>query len=130
MRRFGVTVALAALFAAPASAISLFHSHWKSHYLTADANPEFVTTARKAGCYICHVKGKPKQDVQNEYGAALSQYLDADDFPKEWVKKHPEEAKRRILEAFKKVEEDLSKDRQTFGNKIAGGKLPAVDSGL
>ena len=55
---------------------------------------------------------------------------DADDFPKEWVKNNPEECKKKIVAAFKKVEEELSKDKSKFGDKINRSELPAADSGL
>ncbi len=130
MRRLVFATLFVVIFATPASAISLFNKHWKEHYLANNPNVLFVSAARKAGCYICHVKGENKKKVQNEYGTALSRYLSAEDFPKEWVKANPEEAKKRIIAAFKKVEEDLSKDGQAFGEKISDGELPAVDSGL
>ncbi|NNE00714.1 MAG: hypothetical protein HKN47_25645 [Pirellulaceae bacterium] len=112
------------------SAISLFNKHWKDHYLANNPNRVFVTIARRAGCYVCHVKGEKKQDVRNEYGAALAEHLDADDFPKEWVKKNPDKAKQKIIAAFEKVEEELSKDKRKFGDKINNFELPAVDAGL
>lgn len=115
--------------APPASAISLFTKHWKGHYLDGNPNADFVTEARRVGCYICHVKAQDKKKVRNEYGNALSKYLDAEDFPKDWVEQNPEEAKKRIIEAFKKVEQELSGDERKFGEKIEAGDLPAIDSG-
>jgi len=113
-----------------AYAIDLFHKHWKAHYLTDNSDELFVKAARSAGCYVCHVKGKEKDEVRNEYGRALAQYLDADDFPDDWVDANPEETKRRIIEAFRKAEEDLALDDRRFGQKIDAGELPAADSGL
>lgn len=118
------------MFATPGFAISIFHVHWKDHYLTGNNNGIFVNTARKAGCYVCHIKGERKEDVRNEYGAALAACLSADDFPKDWAKANPEEAKKRIIAALEKVEEELSADKKKFGDKIKNGSLPAVDSGL
>lgn len=130
MKRLTLLLTCVVLFALPASAISEFHRQWKDHYLVGNNNAVFVKTARKAGCYICHVKEQPKKDARNEYGTALSKYLDADDFQKDWVRANPEEAKRKIVVAFKKVEEELSKDESKYGVKIKNGDLPASDSGL
>jgi hypothetical protein len=129
MKRQALAIAFVSILGLPSYAINLFHAEWKQHYLTGNPNALFVASARKAGCYICHVKGESKKDVRNEYGAALSKHLDADEFPKAWVKANPEEAKRRIVAAFKNVEVDQSKDNEEFGQKIRAGKLPAVDSG-
>jgi len=130
MKRLIVVLILSIGFAPSASAISLFNKHWKEHYLDGNPNAGFVRAARSAGCYICHVKGKEKKKVRNEYGNALSKYLDAADFPKDWVKENPEEAKKMIIEAFKKVEQDISADDRKFGEKIKAGELPATDAGL
>ena len=87
-----------------------------------EASDDFKKMGRKAGCYICHVKGEDKKKVRNEYGEALHKYLGAEDFPKDWVKENPEESKKKILEAFKKVSEMKSKDGKKYGDKttIAG----------
>lgn len=114
----------------PAVSIELFHEHWKEHYLTDNSNQPLAEFAKRAGCYICHVKGQKKQGGHNEYGKALSQYLNAKDFTKEWVEANPEEAKRRIVEAFQNVEEDLAADGRKYGEAIHAAVLPAADVGL
>lgn len=130
MKRLALIVVGCLLFASPVSAITEFHKQWKNYYLLDNPDKDFVRTARKTGCYICHVKGQKKEDVQNEYGTVLAKYLDADDFTDDWVKANPDEAKRRIVAAFKKVEEELSQDDRKFGDKIKNGQLPAIDSGI
>lgn len=117
-----------AVVSSPAIAIELFDKHWKEYYLADNPDELFVEQARRAGCYICHVKGQKKRDVQNEYGSALAQYLHADDFPQDWVDANPEEAKRRIIEAFQKVEEELASDDRRPGKKREAGEAPATDS--
>jgi len=132
MRIFAMifVIAIAIAVTTPASAVGVFHTHWKDHYLSGNKNPLFVKTAKKAGCFICHVKGEKKEDARNEYGEALGKHLKAADFPKAWVKNNPDEAKKRIVAAFEKVEDELSRDGDGFGRKISKGQLPAVDAGL
>jgi len=43
-----------------------------------DLQQQWQVDVRKAGCYVCHVKGQPKEYC-NAYGDALSQYLDRGD---------------------------------------------------
>lgn len=137
MKRFvSVCAALAAFtfvltVTSPAMAISAFSKEWKSAYLSGDdVSPDFVKTGRKAGCYVCHVKGKKKDEARNEYGEAVHKFLKAKDFPKEFLKAEPEKAKKMIAEGFKKAAELKSKDGDVFGEKIKAGKLPATDAGL
>ena len=85
---------------------------------------------RKTSCNVCHVKGEDKKKVRNEYGNAISKYLKSKDFPKDWVKENPEEAKKKIVAGFKKANEHKSKDGKTFGEKIKANQLPATDAGL
>ena len=119
------------MFATPAMAISEFGKQWKNHYLGGeDVDDEFKTAGRKAGCYVCHVKGEDKKKVRNEYGEVINKYLKAEDFPKDYIKDKPEEAKKKILEGFKKAEAHLSKDGKKFGDKIKNNELPATDAGL
>jgi hypothetical protein len=131
MRRLAVLFASLVLFATPAMAISEFGKQWKNHYLGGeDVDEEFKAAGRKAGCYVCHVKGEDKKKVRNEYGNVINKYLKAEDFPKEYIKDNPEEAKKKIIEGFKKAEEHLSKDGEKFGDKIKNNELPATDAGL
>jgi hypothetical protein len=130
MKRLIAILGCLLLFATPALAISEFSKQWKNEYLGDDADEEFKTMGRKAGCYVCHVKGEDKKEVRNEYGQAVMKYLKAEDFPKDYVKANPEEAKQKILEGFKKAGEAKSKDGKTFAEKIENNELPATDAGL
>lgn len=119
------------LMASPALAISEFSKQWKNEFLGGeDVDEDFVKAGRKAGCYICHVKGEDKKKVRNEYGLALTKYLKAEDFPKEYIKANPEEVKAKILEGFKKAGDHKSKDGKKFADKIKNNELPATDAGL
>ena len=118
------------LFASPAMATSDFSKAWKNEYLGEDADPDFVSVGRKAGCYVCHVKGEDKKKVRNEYGTAVKEFLKAKDFPKDYIKANPEEAKKKMLEGFKKAGEKMSKDGKKFADKIKNKELPATDAGL
>ncbi|MEO1527294.1 MAG: hypothetical protein AAFX06_17840 [Planctomycetota bacterium] len=131
MKRFVVAFTCLVLFAGPAMATSEFSKQWKSKYLSADdVDADFKKSARKAGCYVCHVKGEDKKKVRNEYGTAMQKFLKAKDFPKDYVKANPEEAKKKIFEGFKKTGEIKSKDGKTFAEKLKENQLPATDSGL
>ncbi len=131
MKRLALLFGCLLLFASPAMAISEFSKQWKNEYLGGeDTDDDFKKMGRKAGCYICHVKKEDKKKVRNEYGNALHEFLDSEDFSKEWVKANPEESKKKILEAFKKVAEKESKDGKKFGDKIKNNELPATDAGL
>ena len=96
-------------FASSAEGIELFHQHWIEYYLS-DRDDESAHRARRLGCYVCHVKGKNKKSHRNEHDQTLERYLDADDFPDDWVAERPEEAKKKIIAAFQQVEEDLKDD--------------------
>lgn len=131
------TTLAASLTASPAMAISHFKKVWADHYTptgdapgAGDVDPEFLKETRKAGCYICHVKGKDKKEARNEYGEALHKYLKAENFDKDRIKKEPEKVQEEIIAAYKKVEEMKSKDGKEFGAKIKAKELPATDAGL
>lgn len=111
-------------------ATSEFNKQWKKEYLGEGTDAEYVKTARKAGCFVCHVKGEDKKQVRNEYGMAVRQYLDAHDFGREYVKANPEEARMRIVEGFKKAGEQKSSDGRMFGEKIESNELPATNAGI
>ncbi len=130
MKRLALLFGCLFMLASPLMATSEFSKQWKSKYLSGNnVDEDFVKVARKAGCYTCHVKSHPdKKKARNEYGKAVHKFLKEDDFPKEWVKENPEEAKKRIFEGFKKAEELKSKDGKKFGDKIRNKELPATDA--
>lgn len=130
MKRVLLLMGLLMAMSTPSFAISEFGKQWKDKYLGEDADPDFVKMGRKAGCFVCHVKGEDKKKVRNEYGTALHEFLKAEDFPKDFVKANPEKAKAMILEGFKKVGEKESTSGQTFADKIKANKLPAEDAKL
>lgn len=129
MKRLALMFVLVAVFATPSFAITEFSKQFKDQVMTSDAPAEFKKAVKKANCYVCHVKGKDKKEVRNEYGQAVMKFLKAEDFPKEYLKSNPEEAKAKILEGFKQANELKSTDSRTFGDKIKANELPASDSG-
>lgn len=129
MRRLVILIGCLML-AVPAMATSSFSKAWKAkYYAPDDVAQEFKDKVKSAGCYVCHVKGEDKKKVRNEYGQAVQKYLKAKDFPKDYLKENPEEAKEKILAGFKKANELKSKDGEVFGTKIKNNELPATDSG-
>lgn len=129
MKRFALTLGFTLLLVAPAFATNEFSKEWKTHYTGEGANEEFVKTARKAGCNVCHVKGEKKTE-RNEYGKAVSELLKKEDFTKEWVAANPEKATELIVAGLKKAGEKKSSDGKTFADKLKAGELPATDSKL
>ncbi len=130
MKRLAIRFACL-MWATPAMAISEFGKQWKNEFLGGeDVDEDFKRDGRKAGCYVCHVKGEDKKKVRNEYGNAIHKLLKAEDFSREYVKANPEEAKKKILAGFKKAGEEKSKDGKTFTDKIKNNELPATDAGL
>ncbi len=129
MKRLVLAFGCACFLAAPALATNEFSKEWKDHYATDKADEAFVAASRKAGCNVCHVKGEKKTE-RNEYGAAVKEFLDKEDFTKEWVKENPEKAKELIVAGLKKAGEKSSSDGKKFAEKIAAGQLPATNAGL
>ena len=131
MKRLALVFGCLFMLATPTMAISEFGKQWKNKYLSGDdVDEDFVKLGRKAGCYVCHVKKEDKKEVRNEYGNAVQKFLKSKDFPKEYVKENPDEAKKKILEGFKKAGELMSKDKKKFADKIKNNELPATDAGL
>lgn len=130
MKRFAILFGCLAIMVSPALATSEFSKQWKAKYLGGDdVSDEFKSTARKHGCYICHVVKEDKKKVQNEYGKAVKEYLKAKDFPKDYVKENPDEAREKIFAGLEKAGLKKSKDGKEFGEKIKAGSVPATDSG-
>ncbi|TVP99283.1 MAG: hypothetical protein EA381_10350 [Planctomycetaceae bacterium] len=129
MRRFVLALGCTFLLVAPAFATNEFNKEWKEHYTGEGADEDFVKTARRAGCNVCHVKGEKKTE-RNEYGQAVRELLNKEDFTKEWVQANPEKAKELIVAGLKKAGESKSSDGKTFAAKLKAGELPATDAGL
>ncbi|MEO1615709.1 MAG: hypothetical protein AAFV88_07680 [Planctomycetota bacterium] len=130
MKRFAILFGCIAIMVSPALATSEFNKQWKAKYLSGDdVSDEFKKTARKHGCYICHVVKEDKKKVRNEYGKAVHEFLKAKDFPKDYVKANPEEARKKIFAGLESAGEKKSKDGKTFAEKIKAGTVPATDSG-
>lgn len=130
MKRIALVMGILACMVTPSFAISEFGKQFKAQVMDSDASEEFKKEVKKANCYVCHVKGEDKKKVRNEYGEAVHKFLDGKDFPKDYLKSNPEEAKAKILEGFKKAGELKSKDGKMFSEKIEAGELPATDAGL
>jgi hypothetical protein len=130
MKRMAVLFGCLMLFSTPALGISEFGKQWKAEYLGDGVDEEFKKAGQKAGCNVCHVKDQDKKKARNEYGTAVQMYLKAEDFPKEYLKDKPEEAKQKIIEGLKKAADHESKDGMKFGDKIKSNQLPATDAGL
>ena len=128
MKRFVLPFCCLFLIASHATATSDFNKQWKANFVGEDANDDLKSKVKSAGCYVCHVKGhKDKKKARNEYGTAVHKFLKKKDFPKDYLKENPEEAKAKIQAGFKKANEMNSKDGDKFGDKIKANKLPAID---
>jgi len=128
MKRLASFFGCLILFASPAMATSDFGRQWKAEYLTDDTDEDFAKLAKKANCYVCHVKGEEKKEVRNEYGIALSKYLKAKELTKDYIKENADEAKKKFQEGFNKAGEAQSKDKKKFADKIKANELPATDA--
>ena len=107
----------------PASARPAYNTEFKAKYIKEDgteAEKKLAKAYKEAGCATCHGKedkGKDKK-IRNVYGKAKGELLGKDQKDKEKIKKALEDAEA------KKAKDD---DKQTFGEKIKEGKLPADD---
>lgn len=129
MKRFAIFLGCLAFLASPVLASSKFKTHWQKLYLSdEDIDPDFKSTARKHGCFICHVVDEDKKKVRNEYGEAVHKFLKKKDYD-EWYKADKDKAAEKVYEALKKAGELKSKDGKTFAEKIKNNEVPATDSG-
>ena len=138
MRALLLTMIVATVTASQAMAIGELKKEWTDKY-AGDDSGEFKSAARKAGCYVCHVKGvkdKKTAESRNEYGSAMSAFLKSKDMTIDALKAKykdaatKEEATKMMITMFEKVNEEKAKDGETFGAKIKAGKLPATDANL
>lgn len=131
-----IVAAVAALSATDALAIGELKKEWGNKYA---ADGQYKVDARKAGCYVCHVKGvkdKKSEEGRNEYGKAMAAYLKSKNVKIDDLKaKYKNDATKKeaiddMIAMFEASNKEKSSDGETFGAKIAAGKLPATDSGL
>ena len=123
-----------------AFAIGAFKEGFFARYIkedSSDAKEQALTAAAGATtgkCYVCHVnmttlgeKGLGKK-VRNNYGRALSTFLEKKNFSTERREAEPEKAAAEIQAALEKVESMKSDPADatspTFLELIQSGKLP------
>lgn len=131
-----IVATVTAVTAPSAMAIGELKKEWAEKYA---AEGDLKTSARKAGCYVCHVKGvkdKKSAESRNEYGTAMSAYLASKEIKIDDLKaKYKDDATKEaaikdMVLLFETANAEKSKDGETFGAKIKAGKLPATDAGL
>jgi hypothetical protein len=132
-----VTVAIillivVAIGTAKASAEKVFGTVWLEKYVpgepSTDAEESWATTAKKAKCYVCHLKGKSKKYC-NTYGDVLSESLKSDNYQSDRVKAEEEKVQAEILQALGQAEAGADKCGTTFGELFQKYKLPSADMG-
>jgi hypothetical protein len=116
-----------------ARAMPPFFKEFQAKYVKADSADEkdkaFATlVTATAKCNVCHVVG-PDKKVRNAYGKQLSTLLKKENFKAERLKDEPDKVKAEITAALEAVAAMKSGDDKssTFGELIAGGKLPGGD---
>ncbi len=117
--------AVAMLLTPQAGAVPAFKKKFEAKYSKKSKNEEFEAAVKKAGCNVCHIKGKKKTE-RNEYGLALSKLLKKKDFTTAKIKEDPKAADKKMEEGFTKVEKMKNKAGKTFGELLKAGKLPGV----
>jgi len=135
-RALAVFASATLLFAlvAAADASKIFNDFWLDVYAPKLKEPEeakeWYKTAKKAKCYVCHIKGKTKK-LCNAYGDEMAQYILDKDFKKEMVEEMGEDvAKEKIISAFKKVEPVKTiTGETTYGELFESKQLPSEEPG-
>ena len=116
----------------PASAEKVFGTVWLDKYVSAtpttDAEEAWAGTAKKARCYLCHLKGKSKKYC-NTYGDALAKWLKSDHFESARVKTEEAQVRTEILEALGRAEALTDQCGTTFGELFGNYQLPSDDMG-
>ena len=120
-----VTVALIGFSASSAMAVKEFKDAFQAKYIKPDSGEaNDVALARafeQASCGVCHAGGENKR-IRNDYGKQLARL----------VTKEDKANKTKIEAALDTVAKLKSKPAEptspTFGERIAGGKLPVMVS--
>ena len=115
----------------PTNAMTEFKKAFGDTYVKPKKNEEFTELVRKAGCYVCHVKGQKEKTPQNPFGKELNKLIEGS--AKERKAKAKEagtsaEEKAKLLKeldaAFKKVEKMKSPSGEIYGDLLKNFKLP------
>ena len=114
-----IVVGIVAVSAPMVSAFPPFKDAFKAKYVkpdsTAASDAALSAAFDKAKCDVCH--DGPNKKMRNAYGKELAKLLKPSD----------KGNKAKIAAALEKVESIKSKSGDTYGEKIAGGKLPAQE---
>jgi hypothetical protein len=131
-KRFGISSAvlffavlgLIGFTASPAAAVKEFKDAFKAKYVKADstaANDVALAAAfEEASCTVCHAPGDNRK-IRNDYGKELAKLLHKEE------KKDTAKIKAAMDQVAKLKSKPMDPKSPTFGEKIAGGKLPAAD---
>jgi hypothetical protein len=124
-----------AICVATATAHAPFKKPFEEKYVKSSPGSEFKVTFRKAGCNVCHVKGKPK-DWLNGYGHELAKHLEgraeerlkqAKAESRDAYKAENEKLLEELKEAIKKSEKAKMKDGTAYGQLFKDLKLPTEE---
>ncbi|MEX1042638.1 MAG: hypothetical protein WDZ51_18535 [Pirellulaceae bacterium] len=134
MKKLGLCLLLgvcaSAFSADSAFAIKPFSDAFVVRYKVAepstDTEKALAAGVATAKCNLCHVDGENKK-VRNEYGEQLSKLLDKTNYSVKRRKAEPDVVEAEIVAALLKVEAEMSKSGEAFGDKIKAGKLPAEE---
>jgi hypothetical protein len=115
-----------------ATAEKIFGTIWLERYVPSEpggAEQEaWATTAKKARCYVCHVKSKSKKYC-NSYGDVLAQRLKSEDYEKERIEAEAEAVKAEIAAALVAAEAAKDACGTEFGALFETFKLPSTEMG-
>jgi len=136
MKQFNVVtvtlLTLAVLSAPHAFAEKIYGTLWREKYVPSEPSTEaeesWAAAAKKARCYLCHLKGKGKKYC-NTYGDVLSEWLKSDDYKSDRIKAEAEKVRTEILQALGRAEVIGDTCGTTFGELFRAYKLPNADMG-
>jgi hypothetical protein len=101
-----------------------FQNEAEYRYINPTTPAPMAAAIRGASCQFCHAPGRDRTQ-RNEFGDALSQYLDKDRFPQARLKADPKGVAREIEAALEVAEAEKASDGKTFLQRLAEGRLPS-----
>lgn len=107
-----------------------FKKSFTEKYAGKTTDPDWQKMVRRAGCNVCHIPGKKKEE-HNPYGQSLEDLIPGNAEERHKAAKsegREKEEMAKILaeleEAFTKVEAMEASPGETYGDRIRAGKLP------